>query len=97
MFVWSTVELEEAHQVGKLSVDVSKNLEGCLRLQDHRLVDDDLLGHVAKMNDVLCLEINIDGISIHETLWLEKLVQEIVWNVSLGSQWPFDIILRSNL
>lgn len=69
-----SIELKETHQISKLTVDISENLKWSLRLQDHWLTHDNLLRHVAQVNDVLGLEVKIDSLGIHEPLWLQKLI-----------------------
>jgi hypothetical protein len=47
VLVGSAVECEETHQISELAMDISKDLEGRLGLQDHGLADDDFLCQVA--------------------------------------------------
>jgi hypothetical protein len=69
-----SIELKETHEISKLTVDISKNLEWSLRLQNHWLADDDLLRHVTQVMDMLWLEVKVNGFGIHEFLRLQKLV-----------------------
>lgn len=77
VLVGGAVEGEETHQVSELSVDVAKDLEGRLCLQDHRLVDDDLLSEVAQGDDLLSLERDLQCLCVHVNSGLEQHVQEV--------------------
>lgn len=33
-------------------------------------------------------------LDIHIVLWLEQIVQEVIWNVLFGGQWPFEVDIR---
>jgi hypothetical protein len=47
VFRRAAIEVEEAHQVDLLAVDVAKNLDGCAQAQHHGLLLDDFLGFIA--------------------------------------------------
>jgi hypothetical protein len=48
-----TIKSKETHQVGKLTVDISKNFQRRLSLKNHWLAYDNFLGNVAKCYYVL--------------------------------------------
>lgn len=62
-------------------MNVTKDLQWGFWGKDHRLVDDNLLGHVTQVMDMLRFEVNVDRLSVHETLRLQKFVEEVVWDV----------------
>lgn len=86
VFVGSPIVGEEGHEVGELPVDVSEDLEGRLGLQDVGLADDDLLGQVAQIHDVLSPEADLECFCVHEVVGLQQHVEVFVGQVHLAAQ-----------
>ena len=69
-------QVEKAHQVGVLPVDVTKDFDGSVYFEQHRLLLDDVLGLFGQLDDLLGAE--------------EKLSVVVEIDVSLGLQEFFD-------
>lgn len=76
-----SIKFKEGHQVGKLAMNVTKDLQWGFWGKDHGLVDDYFLSHVTQVVDMFGFKVNVDRLGVHETFGLEKFVEEVMWDV----------------
>jgi hypothetical protein len=82
----STIESEETHQISELTMDVSKDLQRRFGLKDHRLTDNNLFSYVAKCNNLLGPESDLDCFCVGEIIRFHQHVEEFVSDVELAIQ-----------
>ena len=78
-----SIQFKETHQIRELAMDIAEYFQRSLWSQNHWLVYNHLFCHVAKVMNVLRLKVNVDRLCVHELLWLQKLVQKVMWQISL--------------
>lgn len=74
IFMGSSIECKEAHQVGELSMNIAKYFERRLGLEDHWLADNNFLCEVTKGDDLVGFEVDLQGFRINEYCRLKEHV-----------------------